>query len=395
MTLLFQRAVAGPATHAFVVGVGNFPYAAGGPIPFLHDVPNLPSAADSAKMMADWLLANQDTLAAPLASLEVLISDPPNAANRYPWAPGMAIDTATPAKVEVAGYRWLDNFPAGSKNTAFFYGCGHGASLTAQPALFLEELNRRAGTPWPNIDAAGLALALRVHPHVDTAYVLIDACGQKVADFETTPPANRAPTVFYSAGIYGMPATNKVMMSTAAPEGQLAYDAPLSASYHQPPLAGVPIGRFTQALLMALNGSSVRPFGNRWAVDPTELHGDVVRMKKFYFPHLIDYPFDPTQLYRINESRPFVFPARPTVPYIATTNPNDKIDLYELCIRDMPPPLPPTDAGIKHDPGRKAWFGVLPPRKTSVFAVAFNANSFFTDPFTPDQPRLDVQIEIR
>lgn len=402
MTLLFQRAVAGAATHAFVVGVGNFPYAAGGSVPFLQDVPNLPSAADSAKMMCDWLLANCDNLAAPLASIEVLISDPPDAANRYPWPPNVTIDNAvidttmpdraTRATVEDAGYRWLGNFTPGTNNTAFFFGCGHGASLAAQPALFLEELNRLAGTPWPNIDVAGLALALRTHQHVDTAYVFLDACGQKVAEFELTPPANRQPTVFYG-GSYGLAASNKVMMSTAAPEGQLAYDAPLSARYHPPPLAGVPIGRFTQTLLMALNGSSVRQFGDKWAVDPTELHRDLVKMKKFYFPNLVDYAFDPTAFWGINEPRPFVFPARPIVPYIARTSPGDKIDLYEFCVRDECPPPKPT-AGVKHDPARKAWFGELEPRRSQVYAVAFDAQDYFSDPFTPDQPRLDVQITV-
>lgn len=393
MTLLFNREVAGPATHAFVVGVGNFPHAATGDNPDLVDVPNLPSAADSAKLMCEWLLANRDNLVAPLASLEVLISDPPDAVNRYAWQPGAAIDPATPANVKVSGKSWMAKFPAGSQNIAYFYGCGHGANLAAEPVLFLEDLNLDADNAWPNIHAANLARALRLHPHVDAAYIFIDACGQKVKEFELCPADNRQPTVFYPAVSYGAVGANKVMLTSAAPEGQLAYDAPLTER-HFPAQAGVPIGRFTQTLIMALNGSSIRSFGKRWAVNSTGLRDDLKRLKQFYFPHLTDHPFEPTPIYGFNEVRPFVFPQAPTVPFVATTNPNEKIELYEFCIKDVPPPPAPVDAGMKHDPVRKAWFGEMPPRSTSVYAVAFNGEGFFANPFTPDQPKFDLQVDI-
>ena len=393
MTLLYSRAVAGPATHAFVVGVGNFPYAAQGANEFLRDVPNLPSAADSAKLMCDWLLVNRDNLVAPLASLEVLISDPTDAANRYPWQPEIAIDSATPGNVDTAGRRWLTNFPAGSQNVAFFFACGHGASLTAEPVLFLDALNLDPVNEWPNVHVASMARALRLHPNIESAYIFIDACGQKVKEFELCPPENRQPTVFYAPVPYGATGANKVMLTSAAPEGQLAYDSPLSVRYF-PANAGVPIGRLTQTLMMALNGSSVRSYRGRWAVNSTGLRDDLKLLKQFYFPNLTDYPFEPTPIYGFNDVRPFVYPQAPIVPYVATTNPTDKIDQYEFCIRDAAPPPPPTDAGMKHDPVRRAWFGEMQPRDTSVYAVAFNHNECFANPFTPDQPKFELQVDI-
>lgn len=54
MTLLFNRDIdQGPVTHAFVVGVGAYPHMAPawGGDPGLGNVPELSSAADSAKMM--------------------------------------------------------------------------------------------------------------------------------------------------------------------------------------------------------------------------------------------------------------------------------------------------------------------------------------------------------
>lgn len=393
MTVLFTRQIDGPAMHAFVVGVGNFPYAAQGQTPALFNVPNVPSAADSAKLMCDWLLANRDNLVAPLASIEVLISDPPAAPGRYPWKPEVPIDTATPANVKIAGKRWLKNFPAGSKNIAYFYGCGHGASLTSEPVLFLEELNLDDGNPWTHIHAASLARALRMHANVDGAFVFIDACGEKVAAFELVGSEFRQPTVFYPAPTFGASAQNKVMLMSAAPEGQLAYDAPLSAHDYQAPYAGVPIGRFTQTLIKALNGAAVREWRGKWTVNSAGLQYDLKKLQQFYFPEMTGYPFEPTPIYGFNDVRQFVYPHKPVVPVLATTNPTEMIDKYEFCICDAPPPPPPTK-GTKHDPVRMVWRQEVPPRNTSVYAVAYNHQDCFANSFTPNQPQFDLQVDI-
>lgn len=395
MTVLFTRPVDGPATYAFIVGVGNFPYARGGKTPALTGVPNVPSAADSAKLMCDWLLANRDNLVAPLAGIEVLISDPEPAPGRYPWAPGMAIDPATPDAVEEAGERWLANFAPGTKNVAFFYGCGHGASLNAEPVLFLEELNRRQGNPWTHVHVASLARSLRLHPHIDTGYVFIDACGEKVAAFELVPSEFRQATVFYDAPTFGAVVQNKVMLLSAAPEGQLAYDAPLSPRDYQPPIAGVPVGRFTQTLLKALNGSAVRYWRGAWTVNSTGLRDDLKQLQQFYFPEMNSYPFEPTPIYGFNDVRGFVRPQAPVVPVLATTNPSERISQYQFCVRDVPPPPSPAGDGIVHDPVRLVWRDEVVPRNTSVFAVAYNPQNCFANPFTPNQPQFDLQVDVQ
>ena len=69
MTQIFKRAVAGLGTHALVVGVGHCPDAkpGRGVRKELRTVQNLPSAADGAKLMCDWLIANCQT-GSPLLS---------------------------------------------------------------------------------------------------------------------------------------------------------------------------------------------------------------------------------------------------------------------------------------------------------------------------------------
>jgi len=394
MTVLFSREVTGPALHAFVVGVGDFPHARDGDNPALTGVPNVPSAADSAKLMCDWLLANSDNLLPPLASIEVLISEPARTPGRYDWAPAMQIDRATSGNVAAAGQRWLSNFPKDSENVAFFYGCGHGASLTSDPVLFLEELNLSQINPWPHINAASLAMSLRKHPHVQSAYVFVDACGEKVAAFELLEREFRQPAVFYGNAGWGTVAQNKVMLLTAAPEGQLAYDSPLSARDYAAPYAGVPVGRFTQTLVKALNGAAVRFWKGRWTVTSTGLRDDLTYLRQFYFPEMDDYPFDPTPIYGFNDVQGLVRPTAPVVPVVATTNPQDRIVRYEFCVRDAAPPPAPTEAGIAHDPVRMVWRHELTPRNTSMFAVAFGPDDCFSNPFTPNQPLFDLQVDI-
>src|SRR5262245_21576729 len=115
MTLLFQRPVAGPATHAFIIGVGGYPNAKPGQggVAMLQNVKDIRSAANSAMLVVDWLLDHQDSLAAPLASLEALISDaaipPPALATAYAWThpPGVPIADPTLANVTAAGLDWV------------------------------------------------------------------------------------------------------------------------------------------------------------------------------------------------------------------------------------------------------------------------------------------------
>src|SRR5688572_3732573 len=102
MTLIFSQPQVGPATHAFIVGVGGYPSckAGKGQLAELRRVPDVPSAADSARLMCDWLIANDDRLAAPLASVELLITDAPHGGlTPYPWRNAQAVDAATSANV--------------------------------------------------------------------------------------------------------------------------------------------------------------------------------------------------------------------------------------------------------------------------------------------------------
>ena len=69
MTVVYERDVPAPATHALVVGCGHFPHLPGAPD---HDRPACP---DSAREVVRFLVENRDALRVPVASIECLITE--------------------------------------------------------------------------------------------------------------------------------------------------------------------------------------------------------------------------------------------------------------------------------------------------------------------------------
>lgn len=391
MTLLFpedghyQPLPQGPVTHAFVIGVGAYPDAkpGRGALDQLRTVPDLPSAADSAKFLCRWLLDNGDKLAAPLASLEVLISDVAPAPNRFDWGIATPIDRAVPQQIGTAGAAWLARLRARPGDVALFYWCGHGASLSTEPVVFLEDLNSDPLRPWSYVNLAGLGRALQQDTQIDHAILFADACGETVAAFQLSDAQDFR---FFQSARFGVPNLPKVMLLTAAPQGLLAYDGPIPGS-------AVRLGRFTQTLVKALDGASIRQSNRGWAVNSSGLRDDLLDLRQFYFPAWNDQAFEPVAVMSFNRTHPVVYPRNPVVPVTVTTNPVEAMDRYSFCIHETNAPdlvNPTTPADLT----RKIWRIAIPPRNTSVYAVAFNHTGFHGYPFTPNQPQFDLQVDV-
>lgn len=235
MTLLFSRAVDdGPATHAFVIGVGGYPAAkaGAGQLPDLV-APDVPSAVDSAKYFCDWLLRNRDTLVAPLATLEVLLSDTDEGEERYAWAPPLPadhppappIELATSANTVAAGKAWLAADRVRDGDEVLLYFCGHGASLSSEPALFLGDLNLDDIRPWSFVNVHSLGRSLRQNSRIANAYLFVDACGETIPGFDLHVRDNRDPgTIFWTPYRFGTPESYKVLLLCATPSGIEALD---------------------------------------------------------------------------------------------------------------------------------------------------------------------------
>lgn len=380
-----------PVTHAFVIGVGDYPHSAPawGGVPSLGQVPNLPSAADSAKMVCDWLLSTK--LAAPLASLEVVISDPQQGAPRYPWRPGKVIESATSQNVFKAGKAWLDRLRLRRGDVAFFYCCGHGAAHASSPVLFLEDLNQTEENPWTHLNVGDLAQALRRLNTIKCAFMFSDACGEFIPLLEFSSPTS---TRFYPAPLPFAEARDKVFLLCAAPSALLAYEGE-----HLDPQGQIVAraGRFTQVLLRALNGLSARWEDARWAITPMNVMFDLKKLRRLYYSHWDERPFEPSPALTQSDSFPILHPTAPMLPLVITTDPQEIAGSLDLHISERNEPQPPW-LYSKQERSSTAWRTEIPatlaPRYAVALAPELNPPPFHSSLFIPTAPLFDHQIPV-
>lgn len=376
MTLVLERNVAGLAVHAFVVGVGAYPFAkAGRPgarPAVLDHVDDLPSAASGAALVADWLLSHADNLPAPLASLEMLVSDPatPGPGGVYSWtgrpefaallaagaqdprAGSNSVDPATTACVGASGTAWSGRLTGGTEpNIAVFFICGHGIGMPTRSLVLLEDL---AGLPAPAsawdaaLDVQLLASTMGRVDGVRNAYLFIDACqeiipAQQVASSDPTTSAG--PGVrFFSPDHLGT-AASKTLLLVPGAMGALAFDDGVGGG-----------GRYTHVLLEALSGAAAQEVGGlgAWGVFSDQL---ARAMAELYPLRWTDVVFDPTPIGSPSTDRPLVsFPAGapPRVPVriqlepaYAAHHPGAKIALMDAQGNQIAPWNAPGDTWLE------------------------------------------------
>lgn len=318
MTLVYQRAVQGPELHALVLGVGAYPYAkpanATADTPAeLVNVADLPSAAVGASLFADWLIAHADHLPASLASVELLISDPAEAAGaggRYRWTdrPEFAAAVAaggidprgqtdrvapcTEADVQRDGLAWAGRLGGNSQpSTTIVFACGHGIAMTSRSFLLLEDL---AGLPpadqrslWePFLDVQLLAARLQRKRSVANAYVFIDACqevvtARQVAEADPTSSAGEGVRLLTPDRLDNI--MSNVVLLLPGPKGTLAFDDGEDGG-----------GRYTQTLIQALSGAAAVDLSGlgHWGVRVSDLS---LAMQELNRLRWLDHPLTPVQ----------------------------------------------------------------------------------------------------
>lgn len=412
MTRIFQRDVA-QATHAFVIGVGDYPHAKPGQgrNPKLRVVKDLASAADSAKLVCDWLLDNRDKLVAPLGSIEVLISDvaqaPPAGLARYEahnQELAVPIDRAEADPIVRAGRDWMNRLELDHGSTAIFYACGHGASHGLQPTLFHSDLNLRAGgDAWSHVNVGKMAQAFRQQTHIKAAFFFLDACGEFVPIF----PTGASETSFISPDIPQSTDRDKVCLISAASAGLLAYEgvaeeageviADRDPEYEGDLAAAggmVRIGRFTQTLLKSLGGASARWDGTSWAVDNMGVLSDLKPIHRIYFPHWKDRLFEPTQGPNQNDRFPIIRYTEVRLPVVVLTDPPQRTKDFDLKIALS---QNGEDGSLDHRDARAphAWLAHVDGDRTRPFyALAVDGALCYSSFFQADQPRFDHRVTV-
>lgn len=312
MTLVYERAIGGPATHAIVIGVGYYPA--------LAPAADLPSAAAGAELTADWLIRHADALQPRLGSVELLIASPGGASAQYTWFGRMpsagaidprgssAVDPATAAKVAAAAATWRARCFSGGDNTALVYACGHGVATGARMMVLLSDLRSNPAYLWnPHIDLLTEVSRMRRAEGLGRGLLFVDTC-QEIVTETIIAEASQQQAIGQPIDLFA-PSTsapkNKVYALVPGPMGALAYDDGEGGG-----------GRFTHILLEALGGAAAWNYAGTgaWAVTSDTLH---TKMKQLYElrPEWAAHSLEPTTVAQLVDGGPIVvFPDAPQVP---------------------------------------------------------------------------------
>jgi hypothetical protein len=240
MTTLRDTKAAGPALHALVIGVGDYPHLPGGSGTLTSADLQLGQASmpvPSALAITEWLLTEYHNERVALGSIEVLISP----TQEFPLDSTIhTIETATKDHVSTAVQAWLTRANSDPGNVSVFYFCGHGVEKDTQ-YLLLEDYGANPFQPTEASIALGKFHTGMLSCAAGTQLFIADACRQVPWDLlKEIDPQGQA----FVTGSYA---------------GNTSRDAPImyatgfgDESHGQPN----EVTRFTQALIAALRGAA-------------------------------------------------------------------------------------------------------------------------------------------
>src|ERR1035437_3878017 len=258
-----------PQTHALVIGVGDYPHLRRGPL-FATQPANvtfglgqLTSSVASAQEFANWLRTNLSNPAAPLGSVELLLS-PTN--YQQPGAtPVQQVDAATMQNIKASFNSWYGRCNANKDNVAIFYYSGHGLEDEIM-VLLPEDFGEPSQNLWDNaIDFTATWYGM-AECSAKTQCYFIDACREKSIDLLKTSKLDA----------HALKTTQLVTFPER--DGYVLKGAPLGRQAHGP-ASGV--SYFTQTLIACLNGvGASHKVGSKWIVTTDSLTGAAVRFMK-------------------------------------------------------------------------------------------------------------------
>jgi hypothetical protein len=243
-------------THVFVVGAGAYPHLAAGALA-ARGVPlalgQLTSPPVSAKAFARWFEQTLVNPAAPLATIELLLSPAESLTNRDGTL--VPIEEAAHDNIARAFTRWDARCNANAQNVAIFYFCGHGLAREDLLLLAADFGDPAFGNLWRNaidLNATHTSMAACA---ARTQLYFIDACRE-------TPIAllheiNISATNLKN-GQFG-PVGRDAPIYFAAGEGLRGFGLANDVSF------------FTAAVIAALDGVGAADQGAGWQVNTSTL----------------------------------------------------------------------------------------------------------------------------
>lgn len=248
-----------PGLHALIIGVGAYPHLRGGALYVEGSgdsrFAQLSSPPHSAYALAHWLSTVQSTeAAAPLASMELLISAAPGFEHGYE---SLALEArpATFKEIRAAFDRWRARCDENEANIALFYFCGHGYATGQQvPVLLPQDFGENPGVFFENGIDLDTTMRAVAEFRARTQIFLIDACRERL---DTSPEYQRGRGLAQPRNPGSDPAPDRAVVHSAQHDRQ-AFGRP-----------GVPT-TFTESLIQALGGLGAAP-GNGWRIDLVSL----------------------------------------------------------------------------------------------------------------------------
>ena len=257
--------------------------------------------------------------------------------------------------------------------------------------LLLQDLNANAGDPWSShFDLSHHALAFEQIPELGRATLFLDACAENLDVLRRMPPGNGVRLANYFAEQAG---ARKVYALAAAAAPSLTFEGVVSGSPE------VKAGRFTQCLMLALDGAAIRLLDGmgRWGVPPSELKRTIAKLyllrddwaaEDALRPAVIQDPVD-VDLWSI------VTPAEPImVPFCVGVVPESETPAWELSVYNNEDPR--LWVRLHHRPcGAFARWVVKVPVATQRYALvakraAPKMNCVF--PILPTQALFDLRV---
>lgn len=255
MSLVLDRNVAGPATHALVIGVGHYRHLSGGAdekaqsIQAIGILKQLTSPPRSAVAFADWLVATKDQWKVPIATIDLLVS--PAQEDPDAGVAGAAFEAATIANIEEAYGNWKARCDADKNNAAIFFFSGHGVEKGEQ-FLLAEDFGENPLKPWKGAFDFDTTRRAFHSTKSATQCFFVDAC-RKVTSrmLQQEMKVGALDTVFFS----DTAECEFDLTMKAAASNETAHGDPKEPSY------------FTKALQVALGGGVAERENGKWLVE--------------------------------------------------------------------------------------------------------------------------------
>ncbi|MBD8471554.1 caspase family protein [Sphingomonas sp. CFBP 8765] len=261
MTLVLdKRATRTPGTHAIIIGVSAYPHLDAKP-PQLSDIleglKSLASPADSARAFATWLAKTYSNPQAPIATIDLLLSDKAGQGFTLDGSEKGPVDTADISNIMDAALAWKARGDADPDGVMIFYFCGHGMSAGLRNALLACDVGRYPAMPSTNAFDPDLLLAGMKTCNAAKQVFFFDAC--RAANEELFKDFNQQMGGLVPAGGNANPAIAQAAF----------YSTRHGAPAYGPTDGGISV--FTRILLKALDGLAANEAEGSWRINTYDI----------------------------------------------------------------------------------------------------------------------------